>query len=238
MNTFIFDLDGTLLPMPDQELFLETYMKALSVKIISHGMDAKNLIKAVWTATGAMLKNDGSMTNEKRFWTVFSGLIGEEPDRLEQLFDQFYRNEFIAAKETTYSHPKAAECIKILKNKGYQVILATNPLFPRIATLTRMEWAGLNPEDFELITTYENSSYCKPNLEYYKEILSAINKEAGECIMIGNDVKEDMCTARLGMDTYLLKECMICSEEEDITGYKQGSFDDLLEMIEKLPELH
>lgn len=237
MNTVIFDLDGTLLPIPNQELFLETYMKALSKKIHSHGMEPQVIIKAVWTATGAMLKNDGTMSNEQKFWEVFNELVGKEAKQLETIFDHFYRNEFVAARDTTYTHPHSMECIKVLKEKGYQVILATNPLFPRIATLTRMEWAGLDPEDFELITTYENSSYCKPNLEYYKEVIKAVGKKPEECIMIGNDVKEDMCAARLGMDTFLLKDCLICSKEEDMAGFQQGDFDDLLKMIMGLPEI-
>ncbi len=236
MNTFIFDLDGTLLPMPNQELFLESYFKALSKKAVSHGLDPQILIKAVWTSTGEMIKNDGTMTNEERFWQKFCNLMGEEARSLETVFDHFYRNEFSDAKDTTFLHPHAGECIRLLKEKGYQVVLATNPLFPRVATLTRMQWAGLNPEDFLLITTYESSSYAKPNLEYYKEILKNIGKAPQECIMIGNDVREDMCAARLGMDTYLLKDCLICPEEEDITIYSQGDFDHLLEMIQGLPD--
>jgi len=101
-----------------------------------------------------------------------------------------------------------------------------------------MQWAGLNPEDFDLITTYENSSYCKPNMEYYKSILNTIHKEPGKCMMVGNDVKEDMCAAKLGMDVFLLKDCLICSEEEDISHLKQGSFDELLEFIQKLPNVN
>lgn len=237
MNTVIFDLDGTLLPMPNQELFLETYFKALSKKMVSQGLEPQVIIKAVWTATGAMVNNDGTMTNEQRFWKVFCNLTGEDSRKLEPVFDHFYRNEFVDAKTATSTHPHAAECIKILKEKGYQVVLATNPLFPRIATLTRMEWAGINPDDFELVTTYENSSYCKPQLEYYKEVLQNIGKKPEECMMVGNDVREDMCAAKLGMDTYLLKDCLICSESDDLTGYTQGDFDDLLKMVKVLPVL-
>jgi FMN phosphatase YigB (HAD superfamily) len=238
MNTVIFDLDGTLLPMPSQEFFLETYFKSLARKIISHGLEPQKLIKAVWAATGAMIKNDGTMTNEQRFWKVFGSLTGEEAGRLEPVFDHFYRNEFMDAKTATATHPHAAECIRILKEKGYQVVLATNPLFPRVATFTRMEWAGLKPEDFELVTTYENSSYCKPNLEYYREVLQSIGKKPEECVMVGNDVREDMCAAKLGMDTYLLKDCLICSEEEDLSGFRQGNFDELLEMVKALPAIN
>lgn len=237
MNTFIFDLDGTLLPMPDQELFLKTYFDALSKKVMSHDIDPQKLVKAVWAGTGAMIENDGTMTNEQRFWLVFCGIMGEEASKLEPVFDHFYRNEFTDAKSTTYSHPNAALCIRVLKEKGYRVALATNPLFPRIATYTRMQWAGLNINDFELITTYENSSYCKPNLKYYEEILAVLGKKADECIMVGNDVKEDMCVAKLGMDTFLLNECLINSGKVDITNYDQGNFDELLEMIRQLPDI-
>ena len=40
-----------------------------------------------------------------------------------------------------------------------------------IATETRISWAGLKPEDFEFFTTYDNIGWCKPNLDYYREVL-------------------------------------------------------------------
>ncbi len=236
MNTCIFDLDGTLLPMPSQELFLDTYFNALAAKFVPHGYDPKELMKAVWVGTKAMIENDGTRTNQQRFWSVFGSVMGEKALQLEPLFDEFYRNEFTQAKSTTKTHPHAKECIRLLKEKGYTIGLATNPLFPQIATHTRLSWAGLTPEDFDLITTYENSTYCKPKLEYYKEVLKNLGRDAKECIMIGNDVKEDMCAAELGMDTYLLTDCLICPEELDITGYQQGDFDKLLSFIKELPD--
>jgi HAD superfamily hydrolase (TIGR01549 family) len=237
MNTFIFDLDGTLLPMPSQQKFLEAYMKAVSGKVIKHGYEPQTLIKALMAGTEMMIKNDGSMTNEERFWLVFCEQLGEKARELEEVFEDFYRNEFALAKIATATHPLANTCVKLLKKKGYRVVLATNPLFPRIATLTRMLWAGLAPEEFDLITTYENSTYSKPNLEYYKEVLAGIGKEPEECIMVGNDVREDMCAARLGMDTFLLKDCLICPEGEDISGFQQGNFNDLHQMIMELPSI-
>lgn len=44
--------------------------------------------------------------------------------------------------------PKAAEAIKTAKNAGFRVALATNPLFPIMATESRIKWAGLKPDDF------------------------------------------------------------------------------------------
>ncbi|MDD3174291.1 MAG: HAD family hydrolase [Herbinix sp.] len=235
MNTFIFDLDGTLLPMPSQEKFLDAYIKALSGKMITHGMEPQKTIQAVMSGTQLMIQNDGSVTNEEKFWQEFCRLLGKEARQLEEVFEDFYRNEFNEVKSTTCAHPLANECIQLLKEKGYQIALATNPLFPRVATHNRMLWAGLNPEDFDLITTYEVSSFCKPNLEYYKEVLASIRKKPEECIMVGNDVSEDMCASVLGMNTFLLKECLICPVGADITDFKQGDFNDLYDMIKELP---
>ncbi len=237
MNTFIFDLDGTLLPMPSVEKFLDAYLKAISVKMLPYGFEPSKFIKALMAGTQLMINNDGSMTNEDRFWKEFELILGNGVRQYEEVFDDFYHNEFDVAKATTYTHPLAASCIQLLKNKGYQLILATNPIFPRVATYTRMLWAGLEPKDFELITTYEVSSYCKPNLEYYKEILHMTGKEPKDCIMVGNDVREDMCAASLGLDTFLLKDCLICPEGEDIKDIKQGSFEELYSMIDSLPSI-
>lgn len=236
MNTFIFDLDGTLLPM-NQELFLQSYFKALGKKMVPLGYEEDKLIGAVWTGTKAMIMNDGANTNDKRFWDTFVGTLGEEARDLEAIFEGFYQNEFNEVKATTTNQPLASECIKLLKEKGYQVALATNPLFPKVAVHQRMKWAGLNPDDFIWITSYENSSYCKPNVEYYKFILKMIEKQPEECIMIGNDVEEDMCVDQLGMDTYLLKDCMINSSDIDITNMKSGNFEDLYEYIKILPNI-
>ena len=65
-----------------------------------------------------------------------------------------------------------------LSKEGYNLILATNPIFPRIATLNRIKWAGLDPDDFIYISTYENSHYSKPNIKYYEEIMK--QKEAAK----------------------------------------------------------
>ncbi len=235
MNTFLFDLDGTLLPMESTDKFLEAYLKAVAVKIIPYGYEPDAFIKALMKGTYYMIQNDGSMSNEKKFWIEFQKLLNTEIDGLEEIFEDFYQNEFEAAKRTTSTEPLIRDCIKLLKEKGYTVGIATNPLFPKIAVHKRIQWAGLDPEDFDHITTYEVSSYAKPNLDYYREILTIMGKEPGECIMVGNDVVEDMCAAELGMDTFLLTDCIICPEELDITPIRKGNYQELYEMIKELP---
>ncbi len=234
LTTILFDLDGTLLPMPDQELFLKAYMKGLAAKIAPHGYDPKQLIDVVLKGVGAMIQNGGTATNETVFWSVFCGALGEDARKDMPVFDEYYRNEFQQVSKTCGCDPRAAKLIKSLKAKGYRLVLATNPLFPAVATESRIRWAGLNAEDFALVTTYENSTYCKPNLKYYEEIMEKLGLEPAECMMVGNDVGEDMVAGRLGMKTFLLTDFLINRVGEDIEKYPHGSFEALESYIDSL----
>ncbi len=230
ITTVFFDLDGTLLPM-DQEKFVKSYLGRMAKKMAPHGYELEMLVKSVWMGTGAMVKNDGSATNETVFWNVFDQLFGRDTRVDEPLFEEFYRNEFQAVKDDCGFDPRAAEAIRQIKALGLRTVLATNPLFPPIATHSRVRWAGLGPEDFEFITTYDNSCFCKPNPDYYREILGKLNLKAEECVMVGNDVNEDMVARELGMKVFLLTDCILNKDNKDISQYPCGSFPELLDYI-------
>jgi len=229
----LFDLDGTLLPM-NQELFVQAYVKGLAAKMAPLGFDPQKVVDGLWAGTGAMMKNDGSLRNDALFWKVFCTFAGEEALNHLDTVDDFYANEFQKVKDVCGFAPESAQAIARIKELGYKVVLATNPLFPRAATESRVRWAGLQPEDFELITVYDNSYHCKPNPAYYEDILRTIDAKPEECVMVGNDAKEDMVAETLGMQVFLLTDCLINSENRDISKYPQGSFTQLMEFVEKL----
>ena len=230
MKTVLFDLDGTLLPM-DQEVFLKAYLGGLAKKMAPCGYDPAALVPAIWTGTAAMVKNDGSVTNEEAFWNCFSGLMRRDAQQDEPVFQDFYQNEFQQVRNVCGFDARAAETVTWLKEAGCRVVLATNPLFPQTATYSRARWAGLDPADFELITTYENSRHCKPNPDYYRDILDALGESAENCIMVGNDVGEDMIAAKLGMQVFLLTDCIINKQDADVSGLPRGSFPEMLEFL-------
>ena len=230
INTILFDLDGTLLPM-DQEKFVNVYFKMLAAKLVPYGYEPQQLINAILAGIEAMIKNDGSQLNEDAFWKRFVDIYGDKVLADKPVFEDFYKNEFQDARLFCGFNPKAAETVRSLKDKGYRVVLATNPLFSSIATESRIRWAGLEPSEFDLYTTYENTSYCKPNLDYYRDILKRINCRPEECLMVGNDVGEDMVVEALGMQAFLLTDCLINTQKKDITAYPHGSFEQLLSML-------
>lgn len=233
IKAILFDLDGTLLPM-DQNAFVQSYFGLLAQKLAPRGYEPKKLIDGIWAGTAAMVKNDGSSSNETVFWKQFEGLFGPQVREDMPLFEEFYRNEFAGAKSACGYQPQAAEVIALVKEKGLRVVLATNPIFPAVATQNRIRWAGLQPEDFELYTTYENSRHCKPNPAYYTDILEEIGLRPEECLMVGNDVTEDMVAKTLGMQVFLLTDCLINSHGKDISEYPRGGFPELLEVIREL----
>lgn len=226
IKAVLFDLDGTLLPM-DQDTFVKAYFKLLAKRLAPLGYEAEKLIAAVWRGTEAMVRNDGSCLNEDRFWNCFAGIYGEAALQDKSVIDAFYSEEFHQAKAVCGFAPEAREIIDELKKKGTTVVLATNPIFPAVATKSRMGWAGLTEEDFLFVTTYENSRYCKPNPGYYEEILEKLGCAAEECLMVGNDVEEDMVAERLGMQVFLLTDCLINKRGEEIGCRPHGGFAEL-----------
>lgn len=226
MATILFDLDGTLLPM-DQDKFIKTYFGLLANKVAEHGHDPQAVLDALGRGTYAMINNDGSMTNEQRFWQFYEQNTGTEGMPDKALFESFYANEFQLAKAACGFHPAALEVVAMLRSNGHRVVLATNPLFPRIATYHRIHWAGLSPDDFELYTTYEDYCFCKPSLGYYMEIMEKIGEKPENCIMVGNDVGDDMVAEELGIRVFLLTDCLINENEKDISDYPRGGFDEL-----------
>lgn len=232
MKTVLFDLDGTLLPM-DQDEFVKAYFGGLATKLAYLGYEPNQLIKSIWTGTKAMVQNDGQITNEAAFWNTFSGLYETDVRKDEPVFDEFYRNEFQFVSMVCGKTDESDKLIKFLRGKGCRIVLATNPIFPAVATKSRMKWAGLEEADFELVTTYENSHFCKPNPDYYGDILQTIGEVPENCIMVGNDVTEDMVAKQLGMQVFLLTDCLINKENKDISQYPHGGFPELFDYLQK-----
>ena len=233
IKAVLFDLDGTLLPM-DQDTFIQAYLGGMAKKLAPHGYNPEVLVKAVYAGMKAMTTNDGSNTNEVALWNAFTSILGDKVRDDMPIFDEFYRNEFQDVKNICGFLPEAATTVRKLKEMGYRVALATTPMFPSIATESRIHWAGLELDDFEIFTTYENYHYCKPNLNYYKEVIEKLGVKAEECLMVGNDVGEDMITEELGMKVFLMPADLINKVGKDISVYPQGGFAELLAYVETL----
>jgi len=239
IDTIMFDLDGTLVRFIQDE-FLAAYFKELSKVFTKLGYNAEEAIKGIWIGTKAMVLNDGSVPNIQKFWDAFAKYMhisGEQLETVEAACDRFYSNEFNIAKSVVKQSDIPKRIVRTLTDRGYFIVLATNPYFPPCAVDSRLGWIGLDKHDFNLITHYENSSYCKPNPEYYRQVLTKIGKVPGQCIMIGNNPAEDMCASELGMEVFLVTDFIENEAGIDITPYRHGTIEELEKYLMSFPIL-
>lgn len=235
INTILFDLDGTLLPM-DFDKFMGIYFKNLG-KYLQDYIDPNKIAGIIMDCTTVMVKNTEPILNQDVFMKRFKKIVDGDESFFLSKFHDFYNSEFQKVKAATWQNRDIIESIKILKQKGYTLVVATNPVFPMIANHHRIKWAGLDPDDFVYISSFENNMYCKPNLEYYQEMLSKLNKQPNECMMVGNDVFEDMVSSKLGLKTFLIDECMINSYQLKIKADYIGNYKNFYDLAVKMKKI-
>ena len=235
LNTILFDLDGTLAPFM-QDDFVRLYFKALVRRLAPMGYDGEKLLAALWRGVDAMVANNGERTNRQVFWERFVADLGVAALALEGDLDDFYGGpEFDAARACLRYETDRRPLLAALREKGFGLVLATNPIFPAVAVETRLRWVGLTGGDFDYVTTYENSRHSKPDPDYYRDILAKIGKSPEECLMVGNNPVDDMAALDAGLRAYLVTDCLENPTGKAIDGFDHGSFRDLEAYLASLP---
>lgn len=236
LNTILFDLDGTLAPFL-QDDFIHAYFKALVKRLVPMGYDGEKLVRALWKGVDAMVANNGEHTNRQVFWELFTQELGIQALALESILDDFYTREFDAVRSVLTEETDRSPLLRGLREKGYGLVLATNPIFPATAVETRLGWVGLSAADFDYVTTYENSRRSKPNPGYYRDILARIGRRGGECLMVGNNPVDDMAALEAGLSAYLVTDCVENPAGLPVEDYPHGAFRELEASLNKLPRL-
>jgi FMN phosphatase YigB (HAD superfamily) len=236
LNTILFDLDGTLLPF-DHEAFFAGYFKSL-LPHIAHLVDKDKIVDQIWAATMETVQNeDPNLTNMEVFKQSFLSKTGLREEEIWPIFDKYYEESFSELRILTEPTPISKEICRTLHDKGYRLVLATNPIFPEAAIRHRMRWAGIDDIPFALVTTMEKMHYCKPNPKYFIEILDIIDETPNHCMMIGNDVQEDGVAGKLGMQTFLVRDMVIDRGLGHLEFTYEGSLEDVLHFVRNLPSL-
>jgi FMN phosphatase YigB (HAD superfamily) len=234
-KAILFDLDGTLLPL-DLEIFVHKYFEALA-PVFAHKVEPKKFIKELISATEAMINNTGVTTNEEAFMQRFLPAIGQEKEEMYPLFENFYQTHFPKLKEYAGHSHLSEKIVGQVIQKGYKVALATNPIFPEMATRHRMEWAGIGELPWNLVTTYENSTFSKPNPKYFQEVCSKLGLAPQQCLMVGNDVQEDLVAGTIGMRTFLVTDCLIDRGKPEYKPDYQGTLEEFYRFVCDLPQV-
>ncbi len=230
-----FDLDGTLLPM-DMDEFFADYFRSIS-KYIGDFIEPE-VVEELITASVLEIAADltPNVSNIDKFVKVFKRKDERVTDGLLEKIDEYYLYKFDELCNIVRHTPLLKEIVDVIRSKGYRMVLATYPCFPRIATYKRIKWAGFDPGDFEYISSFENSCYCKPHREYYQEILEKTGLTAEECYMVGNNVDEDIVAKEYGFDVFFLNNFGI-NPRKKIIECDHGNYEDLLDWAKALEEM-
>lgn len=222
-KTILFDLDGTLLPI-DTDHFVRGYMKALA-GFAGHLVPPEQLVNQVMASTYVMIGNtDPAMTNAQVFAADFFPKVGMTAEELMPVFERFYLERFPTLRSTCPGIPGIArKVVQAAVDRGYEIVLATNPLFPREAIEERMRWVQVDDLPWRLVTTYETMHACKPQLAYYQEVLDLVGRKPEECLMVGNDFEEDGAAAKLGVDVYFVTDYLIKRSDRAIPADRSGT---------------
>mgnify|MGYP000894727250 FL=1 len=229
----LFDLDGTLLPI-DLDFFFRDYLLTLSNKF-DQTINQKEFMEKLLASTMVMIENkDQNLTNEKVFWNDFPIRIGFPRSELEPIFLSFYYNEYRQLGCNLPPAPRVRKTLECTLKMGFTITIATNPIFPEYALIERLSWINCHDLPFQMVTSMENMHFCKPNPEYYQEIIDLLGVKEEECLMIGNDVEEDLIASLLGIKTCLVTDRLISRGKFKVEPDYTCSFAELNQIIKEL----
>jgi FMN phosphatase YigB (HAD superfamily) len=204
LKAVLFDLDNTLIHYSEREFF-ERYIVGVMGRFADI-MPGNVFVDKLLRGTQSLLRNNGEMSNAERFLETFCADHGELRQEVWTRFMRFYETEYDELRSLATVLPEVRDVFLRLAEKDVKLVIASNPIWPLAAQAARLSWAGIGDLRFDLITHIENTTYCKPNLEYYREICGTISETPEACLMVGNDPVNDMVVAHIGMKTYLVTD--------------------------------
>ena len=200
----LFDLDDTLLNT-NIEAFIPAYFQALSEHMAPY-VSANVMLPALIAGTRLMLDSeDPAHTLQEIFEDDFYQKLGVQKREVAGALEEFYDNIFPGIESKTSRRPDSVPLMEWAFSRGYRVAIATDPLFPLKATHHRLRWAGLDPAQFEIVSSFENFHFSKSHTAYYAEMLGQLGWPDEPVLMVGNDADRDLMPAhRLGLKTYFI----------------------------------
>lgn len=233
IKTVLFDMDGTLLNM-GESAFENEYIKRMVIFLEQrYPGKGKEIVKAVGYGGEAMKKSDGSRANIEVFWDAFESMSGYSREEIEPVITQYYQTDYTHIGDDYVPDQNMQSAVRMLAEKGYQLLVATTPVVPLIANKERVRWSGLSDIPWMDITSFETYNYSKPNLKYYQQICDKFNLNPTECLMVGDSLVKDFPATELGMDFFLILNEDSPEAEQNFTG-KKGDRAALLEYVKNI----
>lgn len=231
LRAVFFDLDGTLIDV-DMALFVPAYLSRLSACLAAHA-DPRRISATLLSAVREMLDgNNGPQTLEAFLQDRLAGQLGLSWSDYQSGLMEFCTTKLEELRPLVRPHPLSRPLLESCLARGWQVVLATNPIFPLQVVQARLDWGGLADIPFRVVTGYENCSYCKPHQGFFSSLYEQLALPPSACLMVGNDTLHDMAAGRCGMPTCLLTTWLIDRPGGTFPASWEGPHQALLELFE------
>jgi len=233
VRAVLFDLDGTLLQV-EMNAFIPAYIDKLAVHFADVA-ERRAFTRVVRAATFALIRSDdGETTNEELFYATVERHLGVDGGLFGQRLQRFYADGMADLEGLIRPLPLARDILARCLERGLKVVIATNPVFPRPVVEARLRWGGLADFPFELVTTFENSRYCKPNPRYFHDVLDHLGLTPEEVVMVGNDTEHDLGGSAAGIATFLVDTWLVDRLEGGYRADFRGGHLELFRFVERL----
>jgi FMN phosphatase YigB (HAD superfamily) len=237
VKTLFFDLDGTLLPLRVDEL-LKPYFVALTKHWAPVFAEPAKLAEHIMASLEVMIRTaTPERLNAETYWTTLAARTGVGQDVLRgPRFEAFYRDVFPQQRalygDRLPGHGRALAVAAL--EAGYEIVMATNSIWPRVAIDERMRWAGVADLPWKLVTSMDDMHFAKPHPGYYAEICARIGRRPDECVLVGNDVEEDaIAGARAGLPVVLLTDYLENKRNLPLDGIRTSTAAALLDQLRR-----
>lgn len=225
----LLDLDGTLLGSKPH-----LHLAFIYRTILYFGKRGIGPVKALRALHGLRMgieNHEPGKLNSSRAAFRFGKVLGLEEVAAKKMAVEMTNEIFPHLKACFFPIAGAADFMHWARTR-YELVLATNAVWPREIVLLRLKWAGLDPKMFRFIANNDEMHHCKPSVHYYEELLEKLNITPKEALMIGDSVHKDLPAKNVGIPVFLLSNegCAVPTEE----SVWKGNFAALKKLLQEV----
>ena len=223
IQAILFDIEALI--NVESADFMKNYLGILAPRfahLLSPDKFTKQLLKSI-----EIMQNEPKpgQTNSQVFFDDFCKATGLSALVLKPIFEEFYTSDFPALRCLVQVNHQGIKLVEYAIQQGFLTAIASNPVLPLTAICEQVHWAGLAPDHFKVIPAIDNFHYCKPHLEFFREVAESLGVKPENCLVVSEQMNDIICR-ELGMKKFYVGTL----GAEDQTDYS-GHFDDLFSLI-------